>query len=601
MSLFKDFSAKIEDETTSVHEQQDDSFEAIRASYLNVLRKKALEMQNDGNFDLNEADIRFSTSLNLSKVRNALVAIIGAGGLGNWQWRILAAMGFRRIAIYDDDKVGIENVGPQAHSVFDLDIPKTEAVENAALIYRGIKVIGRNKRVYTYKDICDDLGENPDIVIGCTDSADFRNGFITNLEYLMSHRTSYNDSTQQNVPELFIDYRMSLGDWVAYIIPARSMRSVMDLIRRRAFFAWYKGAAVFSADKAVQEPCTERAIAYTGANVASFTGALLHWFYSGGRAKFHDPDYMLKFMDGDTSMPARKISFSSRDFEFITDTAREKKLSARIKKLQEKIREPYELIRAAFFLPINSELVDSGWGLPVDFYDKYQGKVIVLPGTGDVFICGHRCCLTLFQCEVSTADSETYIIKGGFTRKPQPNIIQPFLVYDMPEYVKRESRTLRLLNAKDGEIFCIDNRSCTQYLRIGNDKLEIITRNSFESEWQYQRVDWEDKYSDLQMFHRMESQEIEEIEENFNILSARYDSNNASHDVEARNQGQAPLNADDLRAGMKVRIGDETCEILSIGANRFKVLEENGEEVNYSLRRMPEIFLVLDEDGEEVN
>lgn len=587
MSLFREFGEQSIDHATPTQAPQDDSFDAIRASYLNVLRKKALEIQNDGNFDLNEADIRFSTALNLAKVRNSLVAIIGAGGLGNWQWRVLVAMGFRRIAIYDDDRVGIENVGPQAHSVFDLDLPKTEAVENAALIYRGIKIIGRNRRVYSYKDICDDLGENPDIVIGCTDSADFRNCFI---ERLVVEMAQGGGSHQPMIPELFIDYRMSLGDWVSYIIPARAIRNLLTRNESRKFMDWYRMAAVFSEDQALQEPCTERAIAYTGANVASFTGALLHWYYSGGRIKLNDTEYIHKFAVGETAMPARKISFSSRDFEFITDTEREKKLAARIKRLQEQMNEPYELVRAAFKLPLNSELVDSGWGLPADYCEKYRGKVVVLPGSGEVFLCGYEHPLAIeFTFNAHTDGTDYATTVRDCESQIRPDIIQPFMAYDLPATIKRLDPTLTILNANLGSIFRI-NYDNNRYLRIGEGLIETLTYDTQEGAWNYERVkdNTYGNYYPLDLWiHRND-----EINERFNELSAKYDSANAGFESDEKNSGESPLTSNDLRSGMTVRIGDEICEILRVGATSFRVLDADGEEINYSLRRLPEIYLV---------
>ena len=299
----------------------------LRSAYFASLREKALTLGNE--FDLNEADIRFSGVLQLNKVREALVAIIGAGGLGNWQWRILASMGFKRIAIYDDDTVGIENVGSQCHSVFDIGMPKVQAVQDACMAYRGIQIIARNKRVKTIAEISADLGEMPDIVIGCTDSTEFRNGFIIDLYDAFIHAVNEPNLTTHDVekrlPELFIDYRMALGDWVAYLAPARALYAYSrdgNYPETMDFWSWYKDTAIFEHEDAVQEPCTERAIAYTGANVASYTGSLLHWLYSGGRSKLREDEFMYSFINGTSAVSVvnRSVSFSSRDFEFISET-----------------------------------------------------------------------------------------------------------------------------------------------------------------------------------------------------------------------------------------------------------------------------------------
>ena len=340
------------------------NFEAARAAYLTELEKRAREMAEDNNLDLNEADTRFSTALNLRAVRDSLVAIVGAGGLGNWQWRILAAMGFKRIAIYDDDVVGIENVGPQAHSIFDLGIPKVEAVANAALAYRGIRIIARNKRVSSFVEICEDLGETPDIVIGCTDSAEFRSEFGKDLTAQAATWYYEGADTQRinkNFPELYIDYRMALGDWTVYILPLRAMVSGFNSHNSyttvKEFFLWYTNNALFAPEEALQQPCTERAIAYTGASVASYTGALLHWLYSEGFSQLRTAPFHSDFCYGKTQSPGRMMSFSSRDFEFITDTKRDMVRDRQVTKIKDAMREKQETLARALYLPDDCDLI----------------------------------------------------------------------------------------------------------------------------------------------------------------------------------------------------------------------------------------------------
>lgn len=314
------------------HGQLDEeaSFRQASDAYYAALRDKAVRLQDDPEFNMDDADTRFSTALNLRAVKQASCCIIGAGGLGNWQWRILLSMGFRQVIIYDDDTVGIENVGPQAHSIFDIGLPKVEAVRRAALQYRGLSIVARQKRVMTHADIADDLGFVPDIIIGCTDSAEFRNSFIHKLrESVMEHiRNGTGNTVRDKLPQLFIDYRMSLGDWNAYIIPARNMglSERESLGDASTFFSTYMDEACFQAEDAVREACTERAISYTGASVASFTGALLHWWFSGGRNGLLEDGNMLykEFLrTGGNTKFTWKMSYSSRDWESVTPTRRE--------------------------------------------------------------------------------------------------------------------------------------------------------------------------------------------------------------------------------------------------------------------------------------
>ena len=318
-----------------------------REAYLNYAVEKLVAMKNDHNLDLDEADTRFSTVLPLRTVRNMSVAIVGAGGLGNWQWRVLLGMGFRRLAIFDDDTVGIENIGPQAHSLLDLGMPKVEAVRQAALLYRGIDIQAINQRVSSLRDINNILHYMPDIIITCTDSAEFRKGFFESFtRKSMDVTLFYGDGELPHMlPKLWLDYRMSLGDWTCYALPLKYMLTHMRLSQTRAFLSQYAEEAIFEPEAAVQEPCTARAIVYTGANVASYTGAYLHWFISrfmrmvnGDDEEITPADALSEYAKGNLDMQP-KMTFSARDWEFITESKAEKSLRRKLIDARAKIAE----------------------------------------------------------------------------------------------------------------------------------------------------------------------------------------------------------------------------------------------------------------------
>lgn len=294
-----------------------------RELYWQAVEEEARRLLNDPNIDTNEADARFSTALNLEKLRSKSVVIIGAGGLGNWQWRIILGMGFRDVTIYDDDVIGIENVGSQGHSLLDMDTQKVSAVQQAALAYRGIRITARPIRVTSYEHLLEDLGRVPDIVITCTDSAEFRNRFINNIQWDYSLEVN-------RLPELLLDYRMSLGDWNCYAIPCR------DLYRhgKSHYLHLYAENACFRQEDAVQDACTERGIIYTGANAASYTGAFLHWWLTSGRQLFGaDGGVEAFFCTSENRMQFQWLmSYSSRDWEQISQTSAEYKLSKAVQK-----------------------------------------------------------------------------------------------------------------------------------------------------------------------------------------------------------------------------------------------------------------------------
>ena len=230
--------------------------------------------------------------------------------------------GFRNISIFDDDVVSIENIGPQAHNLCDIGLPKVEAVRRAGIAARGVEIAAYNRRVHSLGDIREALGYTPDILITCTDSAEFRNGFITGLASAFRHDAPQEYATGTSYPDLLLDYRMSLGDWTCYAIPLRIMRRVP----RQSMLAQYCSEAVFPPEEAVQESCTERAIVYTGASVASYTGAFLHWWFTGGKASVNE-NLAAFFDSGDTELPMHwTCTHSSRDWEAIQPTRRELRL-----------------------------------------------------------------------------------------------------------------------------------------------------------------------------------------------------------------------------------------------------------------------------------
>lgn len=299
-----------------------EDFDTLYTDWIGKLESHLADLGHRSDLNLDDADIRFSSSLPLSRIRSVSVAIVGAGGLGNWQWRILLGMGFRNISIFDDDVVSIENIGPQAHNLCDIGLPKVEAVRRAGIAARGVEIAAYNRRVHSLGDIREALGYTPDILITCTDSAEFRNGFITGLASAFRHDAPQEYATGTSYPDLLLDYRMSLGDWTCYAIPLRIMRR----IPRQNMLAQYCSEAVFPPEEAVQESCTERAIVYTGASVASYTGAFLHWWFTGGKASVNE-NLAAFFDSGDTELPMHwTCTHSSRDWEAIQPTRRELRL-----------------------------------------------------------------------------------------------------------------------------------------------------------------------------------------------------------------------------------------------------------------------------------
>ena len=276
-----------------------ESFEEIRAAYMAAVEKRIAELPEN----LENADIRFSGALPLGLVRSKSIALIGAGGLGNWQWHTLVGMGFRTISVFDDDVVGIENVSPQGHSFADIGRLKVDCVKDEAMRWHGVVVSAVPRRVYGLSDIKEALGYMPDIVIVTVDNMKLRNELTNEVVYMVLNRHF------SGLPELMLDYRMALGEWSAFAMPVRWL-SRQNSDDRRVFCNKYIEQAVYDDEQAVQEPCTARSIIYTALHVAAYTGAFLHnWLTSD---------------DFDTRDMMR--TFSSRSFESTSSTRAEEKL-----------------------------------------------------------------------------------------------------------------------------------------------------------------------------------------------------------------------------------------------------------------------------------
>lgn len=358
--IFDDLMMEIDPHTE--HTDAEQSFANVCDDFFNnKVRAEAVRLTEDPTFDMNEADMRFSTSLPLGMVRGSTVAIVGGGGLGNWQWRVLMGMGFRNVHIFDDDTVDTVNIGPQAHNIMDRGLPKVEAIRRAAMYYRGVNIHAHNQRVMTYEELVEAVGTTPDIIIGCTDSAEFRNSFIQSLFKLDYDESVDEDERAENtslfaadqtafqLPKLWLDYRMSLGDWTCFAMPVRSMFNHWNGDDNDARYMVanavhkYVDEAVFPPSEAMQEACTERAICYTGAQAAAFSGAYIHWFLTNGQRIMGRVDRMANYFYGWETEPMRgedpmqflwRTIFSARDFEFISATRREQRLNNRMNTLR---------------------------------------------------------------------------------------------------------------------------------------------------------------------------------------------------------------------------------------------------------------------------
>lgn len=338
--------AEVAEQPTSTENTPASAFASAREVYMRAVEENALQIHTDPHINLDEATTtRFSTALNIRYLRDKSVCLVGVGGIGNWVVKVLISMGITKLIIIDDDNVELHNVCPQNFGLVDLGLPKAKAVAETIMQHSGVAVRTIEKKVTGYTDILEQCGGVPDILITAVDNMEFRNTCAAELSnYILSSDRS---SHPIKVPELFIDLRMSLGDWTSFALPCSAMVRHLNYDYKYDLLNYqYMAKACFDPSEAVQEPCTARAIGYTGANIASFVGALLHWYTNDGRLYFNGTAAVEEFQDAtacirdffgeveyNKSQFKMHTTFSSRDWEFITPTAQARGFQAKIRKL----------------------------------------------------------------------------------------------------------------------------------------------------------------------------------------------------------------------------------------------------------------------------
>ena len=343
---------------SAVEEITDNTFADARAKYLSAVEELALQIHTDPNINLDDTTTRFSTALNIRYLREKTICLVGVGGIGNWVVKVLISMGVTKLIIIDDDIVELHNVCPQNFGLVDLGVPKVQAAADVIMQHSGVAIRTIQKKVDGFVELVEECQCVPDIIITAVDNMEFRNTFADGL----CNRVLNSSTTDSHrVPELFIDLRMALGDWTAYAIPTRAILQKLGYEdRSMLMYNRYIDVACFLQEDAVQEPCTARAIGYTGANIASFVGAYLHWYTNEGRLQFSGnaeefPDARMAIKDYFDMAEYQKshfkmhTTFSSRDWEFITPTAQAKGFQAKIRQLNselDKILEDYESMKS---------------------------------------------------------------------------------------------------------------------------------------------------------------------------------------------------------------------------------------------------------------
>lgn len=279
------------------------TYDEARPIIQEIIKEKCLDIQTDPAIDLRETGIRFRDLVNCRFVEDKSVVIIGAGNLGHPTLRTVLNLGFKTVGIIDNDVIDIENISPQDHDIIELGQPKVKALEQWALRHCGVQITAVQERVSSWQDILSMLDFRPDIVIVAVDNMILRNALLESILYAENNTDV----------ELFIDMRMSAGQWATFILPMKAVHTQMDISLISPLVRKYM---IFPDEEGEQEPCTARATNFTGVNAASYVGSFLAW-YSNNPMTFELLRSFLDVTDTGSAFKWEK-SFNSMKWQEIT-------------------------------------------------------------------------------------------------------------------------------------------------------------------------------------------------------------------------------------------------------------------------------------------
>jgi len=181
------------------------------------------------------------------------VELIGAGGIGSPLALTLAKMGIPRMRIWDNDRVESHNLPNQMYRLADLGKLKAEALRSIILEYVPMHV---NVVTARYEK------DSPPL-----------NGVVISAVDSMASRKVIWDAVKDNsrVP-FYIEARMGLEVIQIFSLKRPFTREQID---------WYEEGYLYSDEKAVDAPCTERAIIYTVMDAAGWIANQLKRYILG--------------------------------------------------------------------------------------------------------------------------------------------------------------------------------------------------------------------------------------------------------------------------------------------------------------------------------
>jgi len=176
--------------------------------------------------------------LNVTQTNGLRIAVVGAGGIGSWTTLTLSKMGFDNITVFDDDIVEDHNLPSQCYSLVQIGKPKVDALQAVVKAMSGVIIQARNQR-FALDDVFD-------VVLVCVDN--------------MATRRQIADWFQAGdlSAKVVFDARMAIQELILVSYTHESVDRYLG--------------ALYTDNEAVQEPCTNKAIAFTTNLAAAMLG-----------------------------------------------------------------------------------------------------------------------------------------------------------------------------------------------------------------------------------------------------------------------------------------------------------------------------------------
>ena len=172
------------------------------------------------------------------------VAIVGCGAIGSHAAEALTKMGVRKIRLFDDDTVGVENIANQGYYLPEIGYKKCEALSSRLSAGTGAELIGEYRRVTS------DEKFQEKFVLSCVDS-------------MKSRKAIFESFMSSSASRYLLDGRMGALLGQVYYVDKADFESVERYEK-----------TLFPDEEALQVPCTEKATIFCAYGLASIMSCL---------------------------------------------------------------------------------------------------------------------------------------------------------------------------------------------------------------------------------------------------------------------------------------------------------------------------------------